>query len=440
MEQSYLSNFSYLFVPFTTEKMEDFAPFCRNITQQNGWLPVETDNRYLHRYVAERIANRQNAVDYQFRVDPQFADKQRLFLGTNLYSTAPKNFAGQKNKGFQFQIADVKLFTFNTGVCILAFELRFLDNDPLKIASAQYYLRKISKEKIYTGEDKTCGESFEDISRRILGDAARDSALDFFFYATPKNEKANFLTYIDVPKQTDYSKELFYLKWCYKDGIDYSDDSYNEDSINYVPDPCTAWGISVSAAVCLVYRSERQKNFIETVFQKNFRQQYLLTYILLLHQKYMLYLFLTKLSAGLEGNLQQLKSYKERLYYIESHYLFSNISEVPQYQRFYAKVRKIFAIDQLFIDVQEPLTQLAEMQHQKAESEQQARDHRVSTALATLSLLTIVSALTDASGITANLGWLIPEIVSRWIQSAMLILVLVISIVMFIRLIFIKKE
>ena len=154
----------------------------------------------------------------------------------------------------------------------------------------------------------------------------------------------------------------------------------------------------------------------------------------------MLYLFLTKLSAGLEGNLQQLKSYKERLYYIESHYLFSNISEVPQYQRFYAKVRKIFAIDQLFIDVQEPLTQLAEMQHQKAESEQQARDHRVSTALATLSLLTIVSALTDASGITANLGWLIPEIVSRWIQSAMLILVLVISIVMFIRLIFIKKE
>ena len=440
MEHSYLPNFSYLFIPFTTANLEDFSAFCSTITQKTGWLPIETDNRYLHRYVAERIVSRQSAADSQFQLDPQFAKAQGLFLGTKQYSTAPKLFGGQMNNGFQFQIADVKLFTFNTGICILAFELRFNDNDPIKIAAAQYSLRKISTEKIYTADGNTAGESFVDISERILSNCTRNFALDFFFYATPKNEKANFLTYVDVPKQDSYSKELYYLKWCYSDNFDYEDDRYSEDSIDYVANSCTVWGISVSAAACLVYRSEKQKQFIETVFQNNFRKQYLLTYVLLLHQKYMMYLLLTKLSVGLDGNLQQLKAYKERLYHFETHYMFSYISEVPQYQRFYGIVRKIFAIDQLFTDVQEPLTQLTEMQKQKAESKQQSHDQRVSTALATLSLLTIVSALTDASGITANLGWLISEPVSQIIQAVTLTLVLVTSIVMLIRLICSRKD
>jgi hypothetical protein len=313
-----------------------------------------------------------------------------------------------------------------------------LDNDPLKIASVQYYLRKISAEKIYVEDDteKSVGESFVDISKRILGKCAQNLELDFFFYATPKNEKANFLTYIDMPEQGNYNKELFYLKWCYSDGFEYNETDSEEDSINYVANPCTTWGLSVSAAVCLVHRNESQKHFIETVFQKNFRQQYLLTYILLLHQKYVMYLFLTKLSVGLEDNVPQLKIYKERLYHFETHYMFSYISEVPQYQRFYSKVRKVFALEQLFTDVQEPLTQLAEIQKQKAENEQQV----LNTALATLSILTIVSALTDASGFTANLSWLFSAPIAKIVQSVLVIGVAIFSIAMFIRLLFIKKR
>ena len=361
-------------------------------------------------------------------------------METKQYRTAPKSYKGQINNGFQFHIADVRLFTFSTGISILVFELRFFDNDPIRIASAQYYLRKISTEKIHTEDTNSFGESFVDISKRVLTDCAQNMVLDFFFYATPKNEKANFLTYLDVPKQSCYSKELFYLKWCYNDGFDYAEDCYDEDSINYVANPCTTWGVSVSAAVCLVYRSEVQKHFIESTFQKNFRKQYLLTYILLLHQKYAMYLFLTKLSVGLEGNLQQLKAYKERLYHFETHYMFSYISEVPQYQRLYSIVRKAFAVEHLFSDVQEPLTQLTEMQKQKAESQQQDHDHRVSAALAALSFLTIFSALTDASGITANLGWLIPEQISQIVQSIALVLALIVIVIMLIRLLCVKKS
>ena len=440
MEQAYLPNFSYLFIPFTIDELDAFPAFLRNLTPQNGWLPSETDNRYLHRYVAERISNSQQAVDCQFRLDPTYADAKGLFLGTKQYRTAPKSYEGEKNDGFAFQIAGVELHTFHTGVCILAFELRFEDNDPLKISAAQYCLRKIATEKIYRVGEENSGESFVDVSERILEKCTPNVTLDFLFYATPNNEKANFLTYIDVPEQENYDKELFYLKWCYNNGFEYSEQSSEEDSINYAASPFTHWGISVSAAVCLVYRSDRQKQFIETVFQKNFRQQYLRTYMLLLHQKYMMYLFLTKLSVDLDGNLPQLKAYKERLYRFETHYMFTSISEVPQYQRFYKKVREVFLLDQLFKEVQEPLVQLAEIQKQAAESEQQVQDRRTNAALTAVSLLTIFSALTDASGLATYFDWFIPEPVVRGVQSGLTIGVFILGVGLLVRLFRVKKD
>ena len=134
MEQAYLPNFSYLFVPFTTEDFGKFTAFCDNITPQNGWLATQIDNRYLHRYVVERIENPNRTADCQFRIDHGFAEKQGLFLGTKQYRTAPKIFGGEKNSGFIFQIAGVDLRIFRTGICILAFELRFAENDPFKIS------------------------------------------------------------------------------------------------------------------------------------------------------------------------------------------------------------------------------------------------------------------------------------------------------------------
>jgi len=165
-----------------------------------------------------------------------------------------------------------------------------------------------------------------------------------------------------------------------------------------------------------------------------------MTYILLLHQKYMMYLFLTKMSIGINGNLKELQKYKQRLYEFENYYMFSNITEVPQYQRFYDKVKSAFSLDQMFGDVREPLGQLSEIEQQSAEKKQREYDYRINTALTTLSLLTVVSALTDASGVTSNLSWLIPSPISKIIQIVAVIAVLILTIVMFCRLLSLKNK
>lgn len=308
----YLKNFSYLFIPVTTEELEQFPLFCQNITKENGWRSVPMENRYLHKYVAERVAIHAN-INHRFRLDSQFAENHGLYLGNQWYSTQSKNFKEEKNISFEFLIAGVDLYLFAPDMCILAFELRFRDNDPFKIAAAQYYLRKLSSEPICLAGGE-CNTNFIDIAKRLLSPCAGDVPLDFFFYAPQSSERANFLTYLDLPQKEDYSKELYYLKWCYNDSFDYSEQCYDNDSENYVASSGTAWGISVSAAVCLVSPNDNQRNFVEKVFQKNFREQYLFTYVLLLHQKYMMYLFLTKMSVGLEGDLEQLKKYKAKLY------------------------------------------------------------------------------------------------------------------------------
>lgn len=442
MKSSYLTNFSYLFVPFTIEENDRFSEFYKRITEKNGWKSIAVENRYLHRYVLDKISWNDEVCDIHYQLNADFAKACGLSLGTDWYGLEAKTYKDESNVAFNFMISNVELFVFNTSVCILAFELRFQDDDPFKIAAAQYYLRKISTEQIHrvADSDQSHGESFVDISGRILKAVAGDMTLDFFFYATPNNEKANFLTYIDAPKQESYEKELYYLKWCYNDKFDYNNILCNDDSENYQVSECTIWGISVSAAVCLVARTQSQAEFIENVFQKNFRKQYLLTYILLLHQKYMMYLFLTKMSSGLKGNLAQLEKYKAQLYDFETHYMFTYVSEVPQYQRFYSKVRKMFMLDALFRDVQEPLLQLTEIKKEMAEKAQREYDDRINTALTTVSLLTIVSALTDASGITANLGWIISSEAAKIIQLVALSGVAVVSLIMLGRLIFLKKR
>ena len=374
-----------------------------------------------------------------FRLDEAVAKKRGLSLAAR-YALNPKKYKGDSNVTFPFTIANVDLFVFSTSICILAFELRFQDDDPYKIAAAQYYLRKISTEQIHRVDDSYHyqPESFVEISERILKDAASSLSLDFFFYATPNNEKANFLTYIDVPEQASYDRELFFLKWCYHDKFDYNNADY-DDSEDYRASECTVWGLSPSAAACLVTRKKTQIDFIENIFQRNFRKQYLLTYILL-HQKYMMYFFLTKMTIGLEGNLVQLEKYKSQLFDFETHYMSSYISEVPQYQRFYTKVRKAFLLNELFSDVQEPLLQLTEIKKEQSEKKRREYDDRINTALTTLSLLTIVYALTDASGITANMDWFLPGKIARVIQMITLIGVAIISMIMLCRLLFLKKH
>ena len=363
----YLDNSSFLFIPFSFDKPNQYMDFCNAISDSGVWDPVNEKLMYFHKYVSDRLSGdiEKNRICRHYLLKQQAAESAGVYLNTQWYHTGKKTYQGQKGTFFDFRVMNVHLFCFRTSVCILAFQIQFANNDPKRIAAAQYYLRRTSEVKIYLKAEypvrASDGITLMDLVKGLFVPYQKTFGIDYFFYTVPKAEKANFLTYVAVSSFDHHSEELYYLKWCYHDGFQYDDIADHADAENYYAARDILWGISSNAAACLVCRDLGRKNFIEGSFQNNFMTQYLFTYVLLLHQKYVMYLHLTKLSVNLDNELIQMEEYKSRLYEFEKDFMYSHITEIPQYQQFYERVSQILALNQLFQDVQEPITQLADL-------------------------------------------------------------------------------
>lgn len=111
--------------------------------------------------------------------------------------------------------------------------------------------------------------------------------------------------------------------------------------------------------------------------------QYLFMYVLLLHQKYVLYQFLTEIGVSRYNDLEMLEEYRRRLYDFDVDFVFSYVTEVPQYQELYDRVAQFFALRRLFEDVHEPLNSLADVRREAAEEEQEKRELGVNKKVTT---------------------------------------------------------
>lgn len=134
------------------------------------------------------------------------------------------------------------------------------------------------------------------------------------------------------------------MRRCYSDGFIYTEDDKLDEKEIFIPSKDTTWGISPEAAVCLVCPKHGSEKFLRETFYKNFNAQYLFMYIFLLHQKYVLYMFLTKIGIGIYNDLGTLEEYRQELYEFETDFVFSCVTEVPQYQKLYDRMTEAFSL------------------------------------------------------------------------------------------------
>ncbi len=443
-EKTYLEDFTYAFMPFSYDNQADFHSIAQTMEKGGLWSPAPNQIRYLHSYVTDKLLSSDKSEKgcYQFVLREEGAPSAGIYLKKPWYCISGQSWQGVPTR-FCFEIGQVQAFLFSTGVGILAFRLHLEDRDLRRVAALQYYLRKVAKQKLDLPEGTGCEGRQATLVQmsEVLLEEIQTFGPKLFFYSTAGNERANFLTYADVPRRDGgYTEDLYFLKWCYHDGYFYDKTSDLADSENFYSTAEVQWGVSPSAAVCLVNRIDNNRDFVEKTLQKNFQREYLFTYVLLLHQKYTMYLFLTKLGVGMNNDLQRLEEYKRRLYEFETDFMFTCVSEVPQYQRLYSKAGEVFALDQMFRDVQEPIVRLAEIRQQQAQEVGKKRDDRLNRVLTALSLLAIFSAITDAAAITSELGWLLGEQWVKIIQLAALALVLGLSLWILVGLLWARKK
>ena len=410
-------NFSYFFIPFSLRNQDCFNDFVQDIEESGCWKTVREKLTYMFRFVADKLSctDPEDRRVVHYYLDEKDPGVQTMELVNRWFCTTPLAYRGEKT-GFRFLLRDVQLFAFSTGVCILAIRVRFDSSDPYRVAAAQYYLKKVSN-RIVLPEGSTEKTSILELSKRTMSGLIEEYGMDFFFYANEDTERANFLTFLEVPTQESYTRELFFLKWAYHDQFNYCEAADDAAKENYVASDDVVWGITSSAAVCLTCPDRGRGGFLRGMFVRNFQEQYLFIYAFLLHQKYVMYMFLTRIGVGMKNDQAMLERYKKELYEFETDFIFSHVTEVPQYQRLYERIERAFALKEMFRDVHEPIRSLAEMRNRAAEEEQNEYDSRMNQALNTLSWLTVVTALLDIVGVSDGVEKLLGEDATLWIQG-----------------------
>lgn len=404
----------------------------------DNWLAIQDEFKYMLKYVAEKLSSKdpENRQCFHYRFNDEKRQENGIAAREEWYSTEPHSF-GKGKKAFRFRLEAIDLFCFMTGICIVSMRVHFEKSDSLWISSAQYHLKKVSRERISReSAQQSDAATLLDIAVRTLSAADRENDFNYFYYANPDTERANVFTYLQVPHKGSYKKELFYLRRCYSDDFTYTENAQLEEEEIYVASKSVIWGISPEAAVCLACTENSDREFITGRFYENFNTQYLFMYVLLLHQKYVLYYFLSNISkdphSKAYNDLDKLEEYRQKLYEFERDYVFSWVTDVPQYQLLYNRLSQAFALKQMYEDVHEPLISLSELRRETSENLQKKREENMNKILFILSVLGIFSALIDGFDfIAAFFGWFMTDLGVHILQVSLIIIIVLIGVYVF---------
>ncbi len=424
------NNLSYIFIPFYFDNEEEYKSIVSKCND-SGFTRLDDDYKYLFKYVTERMGKR----EYSHFVNKTLEPSDKVY--ESFYSNGKRDEEGNlkfKAIGADFQILEAQVYCFNTGVCIFVFAIHFKDDEPFKISENLYNFKKVGRTyfRLKGTDDERI--TFLDYARKLIGNQ------NFMYFQNSEHERSNILTYLEVDAPADgsedlpetYKKELFFLRNCYGKNYTY-DEKYNvcpEGEFHY-HSKYVIWGLTNEAAVCLACPDMDKTNFIRNHFYPNFRKQYFSMYILLLHQKYVLYMFLMKIidleEAGKDQQeqLRILEQYKATLYDFEKDFLFSCVTEVPQYQMLYTKIYKQFSIADMVVDVHEPIRSIGSIKREQYEESVRKEDEKQNGLLFFLALLGIASALVDSFDyIEKTLGIIAPSVVVITQIIAFLIIVI----------------
>lgn len=437
-------NISYVFLPFSYGSGDKFLEMVNYLDRHSSWILLHDEIHYMFRFAAEKMdsRDREHCRCFHYQFNSSYRKQFNFSVSREAWYLTEQHSFQERETSFRFQILDVEMFCFSTGVGIMAFKLHFANNQPYWVSAAEYYLKKVSREQIRQETGIGTPVTILSLAETLLHECRASLNIEFFFYTYPETERANILTCLEVEPKEDYTEELFFLRRCYNDGFLFVSDPKSEENEIFYTSRDILWGISPEAAICLTMPADsRRHSFFDDKFYRNFENQYLFMYVLLLHRKYALYLFLTRIGVGMNNDIKRLEEYRRKLYEYETDYTFSRVTEVHQYQILYDRLEKVHALDKLYEDVREPLVSLGDVRREASEKKEKKRDGQVNYALNILALLGIASALVDSFDFIGSItGWFFKQQIVRGIQFVTVIIVAFISFRALIRLFTSKSD
>lgn len=399
--QTPLTNVTFLFLPFRF--LTDTEEAARGLMESSCWECPQLRFKYLFRYVEEKF-NGTGGPDTRGCLHFELTGAGRKSAGL------PEGDAGfglPGGKGdVSLRLRQVSMDLFRTGVGLLCLEIIMENEEPREAANMLHYLKRAGLSRIVplqaddeeTGTGKRPGAvSVLELAEQILRSSGAPDAR-FFYHMTDKTRgRASVLTYLRMPDTKNREEEMFFLRYCYGRDFRYYKDEEKEKREIFRTSANYLWGVSAEAAVCLGDAASAAETGFLTRFTGNFCTEYRFVYAMAIHQKYMLYKMLTDIGMAEENDLEKLNRFQTELNTFLTDFVFTCITEVPQYQILYEKVCEAMHLEQLYSDVNEPLKVLEEQRTREEQKRDEQREENTNHALFLLALLGVFSALIDSN-------------------------------------------
>ncbi len=283
------------------------------------------------------------------------------FILENKWSIVdPKTTGNEPVQVLDFKIENVYLVLFDTAVFFFVFQVSFLnpEHSMRKMANSLYFLKKPAEIKISTKiHNKQKKKQLVDIVKEIIGVSFEKYSIEYevFFYLDEKYARSNYLLMTKAPgniSEDELHQSLYFLRNGFSDRYKV----VNDNCQDYNGPNGRHWGITSESSVCII---EDSTNFlVENKQFAEFKTEYFIIYTLLLFQKYTYFYLLNVLSCLNYGKKKELKKYKELLSDFERDYVFSVITDIPQYKEVYELIVEKLNLARLSNDVQVPIKEL----------------------------------------------------------------------------------
>lgn len=392
---------------FVPVRFGDFNRFANQLLSTGMWNAVD----------GEKIAPRY-LLSYAVRI----AKDQTLFRAFDIKKECiPDIYVFEKELNLKQSpvINNVRFSCFSTGVGFLEFRLEFSGMSAEEIADFSYLFKKAAK---MNGKEMPEGKVSLHNAAKSLLPSGGDGEIFFTASADFKYECLAF-HYIQLQQNDNKSAEadfrLTLLKRSYNSSFGQSADS-DYDMI-YKPYSNDHWGGSTEGLVNISYDTDPDE---ENYFLRNYKEEHLsvdyyFMYLLLLNQRFSAIQYILEIAEGADSGKNEMETINKRIVRLKTVFSFRIISDDQIFQNVYAKMYKVLDIDCLLEDIRDNENQ-SELLMNISSAKVEKRSNQF---LLGISLLSLFSALIDASSYFDRINFLRPVATSLGFLCTILVFV-----------------
>lgn len=279
----------------------------------------------------------------------------------------------------------ISIVMFENSIGYLIYKMEYLTDDVEQIIEIS------SKTKVYENQFKY--NSLKKSADYILG--IESGNINIFFHLSEiANKNSHIFQYINVEDFNLISDEQrFRLRNGYDNSFRYNENDRTHTNFEYKPFPYIYWTAGQSSLVCITEDNcKENRTFLHKVLPVNIENDYLLMYLLTLHQRYSSFAFMFDISKY-KDNDKKIAEINRNITKFQLESSFYMVSDERVYQDLYSMLRKTMDIEILFRDIKE----INERFKNIRDDYNNKRERVAGTAITVLSLMTVFSALIDFS-------------------------------------------